>query len=315
MFSRLPTDMNYTAFLLLAWTVFLSSCGWDSDIDQAPEWKATWLIVKDSSLQVKWVRVDSGSLVEISEGTIPLSIDATYSQLWTVNTDGSITRREPETGLVEKSFQLPSGTASDLAIGLEQLYVSGSDSAIHFLDLKKETWNRLEVQGLPGLIETRSDRGYVVVNDTIVLIVQEQAFVPRDTLHYSIPIISLHNDPGIYTFLMHQPSPEITLSRINYHDQIFQFIERTIEEDLRLINPLGRSMYGTEYIGDLAILDGCLDSSQIICGDQFWPIWEEGAILVQRNRKLFRYDLFSGELIHDYGSFEWEITDGENIIN
>lgn len=307
--------MKHSAFFLLACIIFLTSCGWDSDIEEAPEWKATWLIVEDSSMQVKWLRVDSTSITEGFEGSPPVSIDATYSHLWTVNTDGSIALREPETGTIEQLYSLPSGNATELAIGLDQLYVSGTDSAIHFLDINKETWNRLEVDGLPGLIETRSDRGYVVVNDTIVLIVQEQAFVPRDTLYYSIPIVSIHNDPGIYTFLMHHPAPEITLSRINYHDQVFQFIERSIEEDLRLINPLGRSIYGKEYIGDLAISDGCLVSVQTICGDQFWPIWESGFILVQRDETLFRYDLFSGELAYEYGPFEGLIVDGENIIN
>lgn len=307
--------MKHSVFFLLACIIFLPSCGWDSDIEEAPEWKATWLIVEDSSMQVKWLRIDSTSITEVNEGSPPVSIDATYSQLWTVNTDGSIALKEPETGTIQQRYSLPSGNATDLAIGLDQLYVSGTDSAVHFLDFNKETWNRLEVNGLPGLIETRSDRGYVVVNDTIVLIVQEQAFVPRDTLHYTIPILSLHNDPGIYTFLMHQPFPEISLSRINYHDQIFQFIERTIEEDLRLINPVGRSIYGNEYIGNLTVADGCLISMPAICGDQFWPIWEAGFLLIQRGGNLFRYDLFSGELVYEYGPFEGLITDGENIIN
>ncbi len=307
--------MKYSILLLLVCGLLLPSCGWDSDIDEVPKWKTTWLIVQDSTAQVRWMSVDSTSITETNIGPTPVSIDAIYSQLWSVNADGSISRREPETGTIEETFQLPSGQAAELAIGLEQLYVSGTDSAVHFLDLKQETWNQLFVNGQPGLIETRSDKGYVVVDDTIVLIVQEQAFVPRDTLHYSLPIRSLHNDPGIYTFLMHQPSPEIRLSRINYHDQIFQFIERTTEEDLRLINPLGRSIYGKEYIGNIGIENGCLISIPAICGDQFWPIWEAGLLLVQRGGNLFRYDLFSGELVYEYGVFEGLITDGENIIN
>lgn len=307
--------MKYSTLLLLVCLLFLTSCGWDSDIDEVPEWKTTWLIVQDSTDQVKWVSIDSTSITEINAGPTPISIDAAYSQLWTVNTDGSISRREPETGTVVESFQLPSGTATNLAIGLEQLYVSGTDSAVHFLDLKKNRWNRLEVPGVPGLIETRSDRGFIVVNDTTVLIIQEQAFVPRDTIHYSIPIMSLQNDPGIYTFLLHEPSPTVKLSRINYHDQIFQFIERPIEEDSRLINPLNRQIFGNEYIGDLSITDDCVVSIPAICGDQFWPIWEVGLLLVQRDENLFRYDLFSGELRYDYGTFEGIITDGENTIN
>lgn len=301
--------------LLLLCIQMLSSCGWDTDVDQVPEWKASWLTVRDSSLQVAWLRVDATSITEIIEESSPISIDGNYSQIWTVNSDGSISLRESETGEIEETFFLPSGNATELAIGLEQLYISGTDSAIHFLDLKKKTWNRLAVDGIPGLIETRSDRGYVVVNDTIVLIIQEQAFVPRDTIQYSIPIVSLHNDPEIYTFLVHRPLPDIRLSRINYHDQVFQFIERPIEEDRRLINPLGRSVYGSEYIGDLGIENGCLISQPTICGDQFWPVWEAGLILVQDEGNLFRYDLFSGELVFDYGPFEGLISDGENIIN
>lgn len=307
--------MKYSILLLLFCGLLLTTCGWDTDIDEAPEWKATWLIVQDSSDRVRWLRVDSTSITEINTGSTPVSLDATYSHLWSVNTDGSISRRESETGTIEETFQLPSGQAVELAIGLEQLYVSGTDSAVHFLDLKRETWNQLFVNGQPGLIETRSDRGFVVIDDTIVLIVQEQAFAPRDTLHYTIPILSLHNDPGIYTFLMHQSFPEISLSRINYHDQIFQFIERTTEEDLRLINPVGRSIYGKEYIGNIGIENGCLISLSAICGDQFWPIWKAGFLLVRRGGNLFRYDLFSGELVYEYGPFEGFITDGENIIN
>lgn len=305
---------RFPLFILICVQI-LSSCGWDTDIDQIPEWQATWLIVQDSAAQVRWMKVDSTSIMEIHEGSTPVSIDATYAQLWTVNTDGSISLRETATGTVEEKLFLPSGSATELAIGLEQLYVSGTDSAVHFLDLKKKIWNRLAVDGLPGLIETRSDRGFVVLNDTIVYIVQEQAFIPRDTLHYSIPIISLENDPGVYTFVMHQPSPEIKLSRINYHDQFFLFVERAIEEDSRLINPVGRVFYGREYLGDIGIVNGCLLSTPGVCGDQFWPIWEEGMILVQRGRNLFRYDLFSGELVYEYGSFEGKIIDGENIIN
>lgn len=299
----------------LIFVLVLTSCGWDTDVDQIPEWKATWLVLEDSSSGMTWLRIDSTSLIEITENALPSSIDATYDQLWSVNSDGSVSLRDPVTGEIVDSYSLPTGEALDLAIGLNHLYISGSDSAVHFLDLKKRTWNQLTLTGLPGLIETRSDRGYVVVDDTTVFIVQEQAFSPRDTLYYSIPIVSLHNDPGVFTFLFHQASPKIRLSRINYHDQVFRFIERATEEDLRLINPLGREVYGREYIGDLEVRDGCLVSGPGICGDQFWPIWELGFILIQREGNLFRYDLFTGELLYDYGSFVGIITDGENIIN
>lgn len=307
--------MRRLPVLLLICASILSACGLDTDADYIPDWKATWIVVEDSTSAIQWIRIDSVSVSVSTTNSPPISVDAADDQLWTVNSDGSITSRALESGDIESSYTLPSGEPQSLAIGLDQLYVSGTDSAIHFLDLTSRDWQRLPVDGLPGLIETRSDRGFVVVNDTIVIIVQEQAFSPRDTLFYSIPITALRNDPDIYTFLFHDSAPDFRLSRINYHDQVFQYIERRTDGDGLLINPVKRRIYDQEYLGDLGITEGCLTSLSSICGDQFWPIWEVGMILVVREGILYRHDLFSGEVLQEYGEFEGEITDGENIIN
>lgn len=299
--------------LSLILVLSLTGCGWDTDEEFLPEWKASWILSKDSTGARSWMLFTQEGMLTMPSTVTPKRITSWQDDLWAADVDGKVLQLDAESGEVLNQFSPPSGLAIETGGGLDQLYVCTDDSMLYLFD-GVDTWTARSLPAQPGLIQTRSDRAFLVIGDTVIWKIQEQTFSPRDSFSFTRAVTRLQNDNGVETWVTHEDSSDLYLSRLNYHGQVFRFYEQRQLVDDILYNPLLRAETGIEYIGNLEVEEGCLTTFPEICGDQFWPVWEAGLLIVTRSDSAYLYNLIGGQILRSFGAFSGRITDGENVI-
>lgn len=292
--------------------ISLLGCGWDTDEEYIPSWESTWLVLEQQGL-FSIVQVTAQEVFTHPSFPSISRLVQWNKCLWGTTSAGTLVQIDPRTAEIVKQISLPSGQAIEVGAGLSCITVCSDDSTLFLYDGEDE-WRSLPLPGLPILIQGRSDRSFVVIDDSIVWKIQEQTLGLRDTFSFHRPVTKLQNDNGVHTYLSHADSSSLYLSRLNYHGQASRYYEVAQAATDIQFNPLLRAESGIEFLGNLEIKNGCLTAPSGICGDQFWPIWETGKILVQRSDSLILYDLHSARVLHNYGFFSGQIRDGENII-
>ncbi len=305
-------NRNRIGWLLLL--LPLVACTFDHDSGYLPQWKATWWVLQDDSGAHSWVRIDTTSVLTGLTGGTAIAIQADERGLWALEEGGRVSLRDRIDGEVERQWHTPDGLGTDLTLGLSRVFVSTAEAYLWVLDPEKERWHEVTMAGPSGYILARSDRCFVQVDDTVVVKVQEQSLAVVETIILNFPILSFDHDGGHFTYASHSSPEGLRLSRLSYHPDVMNALQKVQAADQILINPLLRQTYGTEYLGDLIVENGCLTGLSGICGDHFWPIWEEAEVLVLRADSLFRYDLETGARLYEYGRLSGELKDGVNVV-
>ncbi|MDP5169873.1 MAG: hypothetical protein NWR72_06485 [Bacteroidia bacterium] len=298
---------SFVVLLLL-----LTSCGWDTDETYIPTWQASWLITQDSLGGRHLLRIDSSTVIEYAD--VPRAMDLADGEWWTLDAAATLSQRDLKTGEVISSWTIPGQDHQDVARGLERIYVTGADSSLYFFHPKKESWVAVDLPGKGGLVSTRADRAFVQVEDSVVLRVQEQTYSFTDTIYFTTTIKGFQKDGSHITYVFSTDGVSLFRTRMLYSNATMNPFQQRVSLEEILISPYRRQEFGQEYTDNLEVADGCLTRVNTICGQQFWPIWETGDILIFDHDSLFRYDLRSGEKLFSYGKSSGSITDGVNVV-
>lgn len=293
--------------LLAAGFLLLASCGWDDDEQYLPVWQGSWLLVDLPGGNRELVKIGETGFERT--GIQAVALAAGTQSWWTIN-GSNLSERDFSSGEELNSRALPAGTFSGLAIGLDHLYLSSADSAVWMLNNKKQDWTEVRISGPGGLIRARSDRAFVQTGTKKVMILQEQARSIRDSVLFARNIGTMQVD-GEYSIMIESAEGQSRFrTRLSYHNASPLPLEQPISFEREWYSPIASPRFGREITGVLRLQNGCLEGYPALCGDQFWPIWAWGEVLVVARDSLFRFDLRTQELLHQYGSWEGAIVDG-----
>ncbi len=293
--------------LFAAGLFLLSSCSWDNDERFLPAWQGSWLLVDLPNGTRELIRVGETTVERTGLNMVAL---APWEQSWWAVTGNRLSERDLFSGAELASWPLPGNGYTGLAAGLDHLFLSSADSAVWMFTRKNETWTEIPLSGPGNRVRARSDRAFVQTGARKVMIIQEQTRSIRDSVQFARNIESMQVD-GEYSIMIESAEAQNRFrTRLSYHNANPLPLEQPISYEREWYSPIASARFGRELTGVLRQQNGCLEGYPELCGDQFWPIWAGGEVLVVARDSLFRYDIRTSRLLHQYGSWEGVLVDG-----
>lgn len=261
----------------------LTACSFEQDDRFVPRWQQSWLLTQGAvgSSPVLW-QLDSLGMRQRNEA--PLQMAGAGERWYSLQANGDLARRDPATGDILARWAIPSGRGDQVAIGLDKVLVADSVGPwLHFFDPQRETWLSDSLCAPVTALQPFEDRSFVVLDDTLLYLYQEQMAAARDSMVLPEPVAYLQRTDGHRLSIFTRRNGSLGLVNSSYHGLSPVSGSRRQSADLILISPFARQSFGQEYLGRIEVdTAGCWNQ---LCADHWEPMWKAGqAWLYQDSR-------------------------------